>query len=599
MATERSSAELSGAAASVKDNMTPTGTQSRTTVAARRFIFGMLNVATLAALAWWLTTILAADGFGVIDFLLLLTFLIHAPWVVIGFWNSVVGFAVLHFTRNPIASVIPLVERARKDDPIFVGVAIIMTVRNEAPARAFQRLRTVKESVDAAGYGTRFGYFVLSDTTDPKAIRNEEAEVREWKRRFGENGGLTYRRREQNTGFKAGNVRDFLERWGSQYDIMIPLDADSLMSGESIGRMVRIMQANPRLGILQSLVVGMPSPSFFARVFQFGMRHAMRSFTAGTVWWHADCGPFWGHNAAVRIAPFREHCRLPELPGKPPFGGHVLSHDQIEAVLMRRAGYEVRVMPEEEESWEEMPPALPDFAVRDLRWCQGNLQYFKMLHLPKLPMSRFNILFALQMFIGVAAFVAFVALAAIAAVMWPADVVFPLASAAWLYALWVVMILTPKFAGLADAILRSPKLYGGKTRLLFGALFETVFSFLLSSISMVGQTMFMIALLFGRKIGWDGQRRDRYRLAWSEAAKMFWPHTVFGVVVLLVLAAGAPGAILWFMLFLAGPLLAIPFAVVTSLPELGAYAARYRFCGIPEEFKMPPELAKILPQAGK
>jgi membrane glycosyltransferase len=146
------------------------------------------------------------------------------------------------------------------------------------------------------------------------------------------------------------------------------------MSGESIVRLVRFMQANPRLGILQSLVVGMPSPSVCARVFQFGMRHAMRTFTAGTVWWHADCGPFRGHNAAVRVAPFPEHCRLPNWPGEPPFGVHILSHDQIEAVLMRRAGFEVRVLPEEEGSWEEMPPALPDFAVRDLRWCQGNLQ---------------------------------------------------------------------------------------------------------------------------------------------------------------------------------------------------------------------------------
>jgi membrane glycosyltransferase len=567
-------------------------------LALRRFFFGLLTLLTTAGLAWWLAVLLAGDGFGVIDIVLLATFLIHAPWVVIGFWNSVVGFSVLHFLRNPNRSVIPLVERARPDDPIFVGVAILMTVRNEDAARAFLRLRAMKESLDATGFGERFDYFVLSDSTKPDVIHDEEVEVLGWKRRFGDDGHLVYRRREKNTGFKAGNVRDFLDRWGSEYDVMVPLDADSVMSGASIVRLVRIMQANPRLGILQSLVVGMPSPSLFARIFQFGMRHAMRTFTAGTVWWHADCGPFWGHNAAVRVAPFREYCRLPDLPGKPPLGGHILSHDQIEAVLMRRAGFEVRVLPEEEESWEEMPPALPDFAIRDLRWCQGNLQYLKLLHLPQLPMSQFNILFALQMFLGVAAFIVFVIFAVFACILWSPNVPFATGSALALYLLWIAMTFTPKIAGVLDAALRSPARYGGGWRLFSGAAVETIFTFFLSPISMIGQTIFMAALLFGKTISWDGQRRDRYRLSWGEAAKVLWPHTLFAAILLAILAWGAPGAIVWFLPFLLGPLLSIPFAVLTALPELGAVAARARFCGVPEEFDMPRDLAKIMPRTG-
>ncbi len=595
MTADPSSPGLTGAAAPSAANLTPTGTQSRTVLGLRRAAFAFVNVLTTGGLAWWLATILAGDGFGLVDIVLLASFLIHAPWIVIGFWNSVIGFSVLHFLRDPVASVIPLVQRARPDDPIFVGVAVIMTVRNEDPARAFLRLRTIKESIEATGYGDRFDYFVLSDSTRPDVIHGEEVEVLGWKRRFGDDGHLVYRRREQNTGFKAGNVRDFLDRWGAEYDIMIPLDADSLMSGNSILRLVRIMQANPRLGILQSLVVGMPSPSLFARIFQFGMRHAMRTFTAGTVWWHGDCGPFWGHNAAIRIAPFRDHCRLPDIAGKPPFGGHILSHDQIEAVMMRNAGFEVRVLPEEEESWEEMPPAMPDFAIRDLRWCQGNLQYLKLLDLPRLPMSQFNILFALQMFIGVAAFIVFVVFAVIACLLWPDGIEFPTGSALTLYILWIVMSFMPKIAGVLDAALRGAERYGGRLRLLLGSIVEAVFAFLLGSVSMLGQTIFMAGLLFGKKITWDGQRRDRYRLSWGEAAKVFWPHTLFGFVLLAVLAVGAPGAIIWFMPFLAGLLLAIPFAVVTALPELGAVAARYRFCGIPEEFDMPRDLAKILP----
>jgi membrane glycosyltransferase len=579
--------------------MTPTGTQSLTVLALRRFIFGILVIATIAWLGWWLATILVTDGFWVIDALMLVAFLSNAPWIAVGFWNSVFGVGLLHGLQNPLASVIPLVDRARSDDLIFERVAIFMTVRNEEAARAFARLRAIKASLDATGHGDSFDYFALSDSSLPDVISAEELAFKSWRAEVPDEGRIVYRRREVNTGFKAGNVRDFCERWGADYDIMVPLDADSLMTGKAILRLVRIMQANPRLGILQSLVVGMPSPSMFARIFQFGMRHAMRAFTTGSAWWHADCGPFWGHNAAVRVAPFTEYCRLPDLSGKPPLGGHVLSHDQIEAVLMRNAGYEVRVLPEEEGSYEEMPPALPDFAVRDLRWCQGNLQYLKLIHLPRLPTSRFNILFAIQMFIGVAGLVVFVALAAIEAVIWRSDTPFPTGSALALYVTWLIMYFTPKLAGLADAVLRSAKRYGGTARLLIGGVVETLFTFILVPISMVGQTLFMVALLFGRTMAWNAQRRDRYRLAWSEAFASLWPHTAFGLALLLLLALGAPRAIPWFLPFLAGLVLAVPFAVATASPELGALAAKWKLCAIPEEFETTPEIAAILPPAAR
>jgi membrane glycosyltransferase len=589
------STKTAESAAEISIGRTPTGTQSLAVLARRRIFFGILVMGTIAGLGYWLATILAADGFGVIDVLMLVAFLSNAPWIAIGFWNSVLGFILLHGLRDPLASVIPMATLARSDDPIFMHIAVIMTVRNEKAARAFARLRTIKGSLDAAGYGEHFVYFLLSDSSHPDVIAAEEAALKAWRAEIPDESQLVYRRRQLNLGFKAGNVRDFCERWGADYDIMVPLDADSLMTGKSILRLVRIMQANPRLGILQSLVVGMPSPSLFARVFQFGMRHAMRSFTMGSAWWHADCGPFWGHNAGVRVAPFIEHCRLPDLPGKPPLGGHVLSHDQIEAVLMRRAGYEVRVLPEEGGSYEEMPPALPDFAVRDLRWCQGNLQYFKLIHLPRLPTSRFNILFAIQMFIGVAGLVLFIVLAAVTAVAWPAETTFPTGSALAFYITWLVMYFTPKLAGLADAILRSAGRYGGTTRLLIGGVVETIFTFLLVPISLVGQSLFMVALLFGRTIAWNAQRRDRYRLAWREAFAVLWPQTLFGAAMLVLLVVGAPGAIPWFLPFLAGLVLAVPFAVATASPELGALAATWRLCAIPEEFETLTEIAAILP----
>ena len=270
--------------------------------------------------------------------------------------------------------------------------------------------------MDATGEGGAFSYFVLSDTSDPAVGAAEEAAVEAWKAADPDRERILYRRRTDNTGYKAGNVRDFCARWGKDYTLMLPLDADSLMSGDQIVRLVRMMQAHPKIGILQSLVVGMPSASAFARIFQFGMRHGMRSYTMGQAWWVGDCGPFWGHNALVRIKPFHEQCDLPMLPGKPPLGGHVLSHDQVEATLMRRAGYEVRVLPVERGSWEENPPTMLEFARRDVRWCQGNMQYLKLLDLPGLyPMSRFQLVWAILMFIGIPAWTLMIALLPVAA----------------------------------------------------------------------------------------------------------------------------------------------------------------------------------------
>ena len=265
----------------------------------------------------------------------------------------------------------------------------------------------------------------------------------------------------------------------------------------------------------------MPSASAFARIFQFGMRHGMRSYTMGQAWWVGDCGPFWGHNALVRIKPFTEQCDLPMLPGQPPLGGHVLSHDQVEATLMRRAGYEVRVLPVENGSWEENPPTMLDFAKRDMRWCQGNLQYVKLLDLPGLyPMSRFQLVWAILMFVGLPAWTLMIALLAGAGVA--GRTMSPTIPAGWrtfLYVLFFVMYLSPKIAGLADAVLTKGGMarYGGPLRFTPSAAIELVFSFLQGAVSTIRTTLFMIGLAFGVGSVWGGQSRDAYGISWSTA----------------------------------------------------------------------------------
>jgi membrane glycosyltransferase len=365
------------------------------------------------------------------------------------------------------------------------------------------------------------------------------------------------------------------------------------MSGSAILHLVRIMQANPTFGIVQGLVTGLPSASPFARIFQFGMRHGMRSYTVGQAWWTADCGPFWGHNAIIRTAPFRDHCALPVLPGRPPFGGHILSHDQVEATLMRRAGFEVRLQPVAGGSWEENPPTILDYIRRDLRWCQGNLQYLRLLGTPGLrPVSRFQLCWAMLMFVSIPAWTVAVALLPFAAWL-PRTVGVPWLIA--LYWLYLLMYLSPKLVGyLHTAASRHRRSrYGGLPRFAAGVACELVFSMIQFSITSLHTTGFIAAMLFGRSASWSGQVRDTRIVSWREACRALWPQTMFGVALHTALFATVPEILPWALPYTLGYLVAIPFAVVTASPAVGAWCVRHGLCAVPEDLVPTPELAAL------
>ncbi len=582
---------------------TPAGLQANAELAARRRLVLLLNAVTWVVLLALMVRILGAGGWTAVDIVLMVCFVFGSPWTVLGFWNAAIGLWLLHARQDRMQLVAPYAAAADEAAPLAIRTAVLLTLRNEDAARAVKRLRVVKQSLDATGQGACFDYFVLSDTNDAVVAAAEEREIAAWKAKDADAARIFYRRRTDNTGFKAGNVRDFLLTLGGSYELMLPLDADSLMTGERIVRLVRMMQAHPRLGILQSLVVGMPSESAFARIFQFGMRHGMRSYTMGQAWWVGDCGPFWGHNALVRVAPFRDHCDLPLLPGKPPLGGHILSHDQVEATLMRRAGYEVRVLPEEGGSYEENPPTALEFIRRDVRWCQGNMQYLKLLGLPGskdlLPglhsMSRFQLVWAILMFLGIPAWTLAIALSPVAA--WQAAGLddYPGGLARALYIAFLLMYLAPKIAGLADAVLTRGGVaaYGGPLRFGLSAVIEIVFAFLQGAVTTIRTSIFMVGLLFGKSVVWSGQSRDAHGLSWSTAAKALWPQLVFGAVVCGLLYLVSPTALLWSLPLTAGYVLAIPFVVITADPRLGAWMKTAGLCAIPEDFAPSPEVAAV------
>lgn len=560
-------------------------------------LFAVLFAATMAGFLVLAACALAPGGFGAIDVGLLVLFAVTLPWMVAGFWNAVIGFLIMRFSADPVAAVMPLATRIRGDEPVTASTAILLCIRNELPERMIRNLQPMLAGLDAAGCGERFHLYVLSDTGDADIAASEEACFAALTSRWRGQVGITYRRRADNTGFKAGNIRDFCDRWGSQHDFAVTLDADSFMTADAVLRLVRIMQADPGLGILQGLIVGLPSTSAFARVFQFGMRLGMRSYTIGGAWWQGDCGPYWGHNAALRLAPFIAHCALPVLSEDGIEDRHILSHDQIEAVLMRAAGYAVRVLPQEDLGWEENPPTLLEFIRRDLRWCQGNMQYWSFLLLPGLrPVSRYQLALAILMFIGSPAWIGLLVLGtfAVAFADTPAGFIRPDAGMA-LFAGVLVMWFSPKIATATEILLRGEfrRGFGGAGLFILNYVIEAVYSTLLCPILWFGHTIFLVGLLFGREIGWIGQTRDDHAVPFTLALHNLWPHTILGCAMLGLLAMTQPAAIPYALFLAAGPALAIPFAMITAWPRFGSFAARIGIGRLPEETMRPAVLAAL------
>ncbi|MEM7271366.1 MAG: glucans biosynthesis glucosyltransferase MdoH, partial [Pseudomonadota bacterium] len=231
--------------------MTPAGLQNARSLTMRRWFVLGLNAISMALLSWGLIRIFGAGGWTAADITIFVCFLIGAPWTVMGFWNAIIGLTLLHGSKDGLSATSPFLEAAEADTPIRTKTAVCMFLRNEDPERAFQRLIETKRSIDATGYGDRYDVFVLSDTNEADWADAEAAAFEKYRALLGPNA--IYRRREKNTGFKAGNIRDFLRRWGGGYDFFLPLDSDSLMAGPDVLRLTRVMQAYPRLGILQSL----------------------------------------------------------------------------------------------------------------------------------------------------------------------------------------------------------------------------------------------------------------------------------------------------------------------------------------------------------
>lgn len=552
---------------------------------ARRAVFLLLVLAVLAGLVALAVAALAPGGWSAAEVAILLCYLGAIPWSALSTANPLIGFAIRMGSRDPLGAVLPALRAARPAGAPQLSTAIAVCVRNEDMAAVvLPPLARLLDGLEAAGAGHCFTLWILSDTQGPAlAAAEEEEAVRAFaEARAGRPIPVRYRRRADNAGFKAGNVLDFLDRHAAGHDLFLPLDADSEMSAAAVLRLVACMEADPALAIVQPLIAGRPARAAFPRLFQFSMRQGMRSWATGQAWWQGDEGPYWGHNAILRIEPFRRHCRLETLPD----GSPILSHDQVEATRLHAAGWKVRVLPDDTGSLEANPPAMPEFLARDRRWAAGNMQYLALLRQPGLTaMARWQLVQAILLFAAAPLWCLILLLAVANAASGGGEGTPPGALAAFMLASWGAYYAA-ELTGHAEVLLK-PALaarYGGRARFALGAAAAMLFAVLFQPVRLVHQSRFLLRLALGReRTGWAPQNRASRGVPWGDAARLLWPETALGLALTAALAATSWSALLFGLPFLAGLVLAAPLCVLTADPGFSGWLARQGVAATPEE----------------
>ena len=562
----------------------------------RLFIFG----GGIAITVWGATEmyrVVNVTGVTALQWALLVFFVLNFSWIALAFTSGVAGFLSLLVRPTP---------RLHRPPALRERTAVIMPIYNEAPSRVFGAMEAIAEDVLSTGLGEHFDFFLLSDTTDPNVWIAEERAFLAMRAHAEGRFRVFYRHRAQNTGRKAGNVADFVTRWGGGYAHMLVLDADSLMTGDSITALAAAMESDPDSGIIQTLPLIINRNTLFARVQQFAARTYGPVIAEGLRLWMGRSGNYWGHNAIIRTAAFAGYAGMPVLKGKPPFGGHILSHDFVEAALIRRAGYAVTMTPGVVGSYEESPPSLIDVAARDRRWCQGNLQHMRIIGARGFhPASRqhfatgiFSYLaspfWLLQLLVGIVIVLQskFIRPEYFTTdfTLFPAWPRFDAERALSLFAVTMAILLAPKIFGLIVTMLRAPERRGsgGALALIASTLVEIVLSALLAPIMMLIQSGAVLQILAGLDTGWRPQRRDDGSIPFSDIVRRHWSHVALGVVTGVSAFLIAPSLAGWMSPTIIGLVLAIPISWASGQLAIGLWLKRRRLLVTPEERSPPP-----------
>lgn len=546
----------------------------------------------------------ASGGVSPLEWAALIVFALNFAWIAAAGGTAFAGFAVL-MTQRRAKSQAPATSSTSR-------TAIVVPVYNEDAAHVMGGASAVWDDLKASGLAQGFEMFFLSDTTDPDRALAEEAVFRELKRsRPGD--PLFYRRRTINKHRKSGNIADFVQRWGGRYDYMVVFDADSLMTSESLAELVRRMDQRPRTALIQTLPVIVNAQTLFSRAQQFAMRAYGPLFGAGLAWWSGGAGNFWGHNAIIRVKAFAAHAGLPDLPGKAPLGGPILSHDFVEAALLRRAGWRVEIAPDIAGSYEESPPTLVDAAIRDRRWAQGNLQHLGVIGARGLDwLSRAHIFAGVMGYVSSLLWFALVLLGIALAfettlrpvdyfperAMLPAWPVVDVERGLRLFAITAVLVLSPKLLSIIAWSVGALPGWAWRPKFVISVAVEAVLSALVAPVMMLSQASAVIGTLMGADAGWRPQVRSRDGFSLAALTRVYLPHMLVGAGLLAIGAVALPG--------MGGLVALVPACLLLAVPISGVMSRRLPQSGLlrwilatPEEDAVPAIVSAAAEVVGK
>lgn len=531
-------------------------------------LFGGAALATFA-FAYELHRVLSVIGMTPLQIVFLVLSTMAFGWIALGSLSAALGFVSLAAGDRPDNIELPDVH-----GPLGARTALLFPVYHEDPARIAGTIEATVDDLAAYGKAHAFDIYVLSDTRGVEAGVSEERVYRDLAARLGGVIPLYYRRRRDNTARKAGNIKDWVERFGAAYPHFIILDGDSVMSGETLIRLARGMAAKPSAGLIQTVPKLTGGTTLLQRLQQFASQVYGPIVAAGLALWHRDEGNYWGHNAIIRTQAFATAAGLPELPGRPPFGGHIQSHDFVEAVLLQRAGYGVHMAPTLDGTYEGLPPTLMELVARDRRWAQGNLQHLSIVGAGGITgMGRVHLAMGALSYLVSAIWAASLVVGILLSLqsqnmtpnyfpdehsLFPSWPVMDAGAAARLFLGTMGVVLLPKLLGLILEVRRARAAREdlGATRAIAGVLVETVFSMLLAPILMLTQTVAVTEIILGRDSGWKAQRRANGDVTLGDAMRFHTPHMVLGVATAIISYNVAPALVAWMSPVILGLVLA-------------------------------------------
>ncbi len=473
-------------------------------------------LASTLGLGWVISGWFSNDGLSGFELALLVLIAFNFFWI--SFTVSTVLLGLVSLARRPAPQ--------RKAQTRPMSVALLMPVYNETPWYVLGNARSMLEELHTRGGGHRFAMYILSDTRDAAIAEQESRSVAALRNSLSPGIELYYRRRPMNTDRKVGNIADWISRWGGAHDAMLVLDADSLMTGRAIVRLTDALSEDPSAGLIQSFPQLIGAQSVFARMQQFANGVYGAALAEGLSVWCGQEGNYWGHNAIIRTEAFANCAGLPRLRRWRGGDSLIMSHDFVEAGLLRRAGWAVRFLPRIRGSYEETPATLIDHIQRDRRWCQGNLQHLRLLGTPGFKsVSRFHLFHGAIGYLMSPIWFALLIMWALIGRGHDASVLTYFSASNPLMPVWpqmsdgqqvliivvmYAMLLAPKLLGVAALPLSGIRFaeYGGGARFVLSLLSEIALAVLYAPILMVQQMIAVFRTGLGLQKGWAPQARD-------------------------------------------------------------------------------------------